>query len=46
MFSKSFYTSSLRNLDIKANKFYDKFIDFMMQQFLPGVTLNMLFGHI
>ena len=21
-------------------------IDFMMQQFLPGVTLNMLFGHI
>ena len=20
-------------------------IDFMMQQFLPGVTLNMLFGH-
>ena len=21
-------------------------INFMMQQFLPGVTLNMLFGHI
>ena len=23
-----------------------EFIDFMMQQFLSGVTLNMLFGHI
>ena len=23
-----------------------KLIDFMMQHFLPGVTLNMLFGHI
>ena len=38
--------SSLRNLDIQANKFYDELIDFMMQQFLPGVTLNMLFSHI
>ena len=32
--------SSLRNLDIEANKFYDRAYD------LPGVTLNMLFGHI
>ena len=38
--------SSLRNLDIEANKFMIELIDFMMQQFLPGVTLNMLFGHI
>ena len=38
--------SSLRNLDIEANKFYIELIDFMMQHFLPGVTLNMLFGHI
>ena len=39
--------SSLRNLDIEANKFsMIELIDFMMQQFLPCVTLNMLFGHI
>ena len=37
--------SSLRNLDNDAIKFYDRALDFMMQQFLSGVTLNMLFGH-
>ena len=37
--------SSLRNLDIKANNSMIELIDFMMQQFLPCVTLNMLFGH-
>ena len=34
---------SLCNLGIEAMK---ELIDFMMQQFLPSVTLNMLFGHI
>ena len=37
--------SSLLNLDIEANK-YNELIDLMMQHFLPGVTLNMRFGHI
>ena len=37
--------SSLRNLDIETNNSMIELIDFMMQQFLPGVTLNMLFGH-
>ena len=37
--------SSLRNLDIEANNSMIELIDFMMQQFLPGFTLNMLFGH-
>ena len=35
--------SSLRNLDIEANEFMIELIDFMMQQFLRIVTLNMLF---
>ena len=39
--------SSLRNLDIEANKFYDRAHRFYdAEKFLPGVTLNMLFGHI
>ena len=40
--------SSLSNLDIEANKFNDRAhrLCVMMQYFLPGVTLNMLFGHI
>ena len=37
--------SSLRNLDIKAKDSMIELIGFMMQQFLPGVILNMLFGH-
>ena len=32
--------SSLRNLDIEANKFYIELINFMMQQFLPSVTIT------
>ena len=39
-------TSSLRNLDIEANKFLIELIDFMMQHFLTGVTLSMLFDHV
>ena len=38
--------SSLRNLDIEANKFYKRAHQLMMLHFLPGVTLNMLLGHI
>ena len=37
--------SSLHNLDIEANISMTELIDFMIQHFLPGVTLNMLFGH-
>ena len=37
--------SSLRNMDIRAKNSMIELIDFMMQQFLPGVTLNMLYGH-
>ena len=38
--------SSLRNLDIEAKKFMIELIDLMMQHFLLGVSLNMLFHHI
>ena len=37
---------SLRNLDIEANKFYDRAHRLYDAAFLPSVTLNMLFGHI
>ena len=42
----TFSISSLRNLDIEAKNSMIELIDSMMQQFLPGVTLNMLLGHI
>ena len=32
-------------MDIRAKNSMIELIDFMMQQFLPGVTLNMLYGH-
>ena len=38
--------SSLRNLDIEANKFYDRAHRLYDAAILPNVTLNMLFGHI
>ena len=37
--------SSLRNLDIEANEFYDRAHQ-LHDAALLGVTLNMLFGHI
>ena len=38
--------SSLHNLDIEANTFYDRAHRLYDAAFLLGVTLNMLFGHI
>ena len=38
--------SSLCYLDIEANTFLKELIDFMMQHFLQGVILNMLFDFI
>ena len=38
--------SSLRNLDIEANKFYDRAHRLYEQQFLLGAILNMLFDLI
>ena len=37
--------SSLCNLNIEAKKSMIERIDFMVQHYLPGVTLNMLFSH-
>ena len=38
--------SSLPDFDIEAHKIYDRSHRLMMQHYLPGVTLKMLFGHI
>ena len=43
----TFSISALRNLDIEANKLYDReLIDYMVQHFLQGAILSLLFSLI